>query len=99
MLWGFGRNARNNNLIENIRGTACTVSRLRTGIHEGKVHCAYYDVNDIAMNEWLNLASVLHRKLVSLSGISKPINKHELGHISAIFLVLNSVVVLSLMVM
>jgi hypothetical protein len=36
---------------------------------------------------------------VSLSGISKPINEHELGHIGAIFLVLNNVVVLSLMVM
>jgi hypothetical protein len=47
------------------------------------VHRAYYDVNDVAMNEWLNLTSVLHRKLVSLSGISKPINEHELGHIGA----------------
>ena len=36
---------------------------------------------------------------IANDGISKPINKHELGHISAIFLVLNSVVVLSLMVM
>ena len=26
-LQGFGRNARNNNLIEDIRGTACTVSQ------------------------------------------------------------------------
>jgi hypothetical protein len=49
------------------------------------VHRAYYNVNDVAMNEWLNLTSVLHRKLVSLSGISKPINEHELGHIGAIF--------------
>jgi hypothetical protein len=63
------------------------------------VHRAYYDVNDVGMNEWLNLTSVLHRKLVSLSGISKPINEHELGHIGAIFLVLNNFVVLSLMVM
>jgi hypothetical protein len=63
------------------------------------VHRAYYDVNDVAMNEWLNLTSVLHRKLVSLSGISKPINEYKLGHISAIFLVLNNIVVLSLVVM
>jgi hypothetical protein len=62
------------------------------------VHRAYYDVNDVAMNEWLNLTSVLHRKLVSSSGISKPINEHELGHIGATFL-LNNVVVISLIVM